>query len=135
VEVERLGEQYLLNRQQIVDTDRQRNAVREALTAVRKPRDGAPKTWMQTSSTGFLRYATPDAVQWLERGAVKARAGEHRGGVDVVHRRRASACVSMVPAAAAQSLCHCRPQLPSPLVCAHPHRGCAAGGAHEPAAA
>ncbi|WIA13874.1 hypothetical protein OEZ85_002446 [Tetradesmus obliquus] len=70
VEVERLGELFLINRQQMIDTDRLRNSTREALTALRK-QHSEPKAWLQTSSISFRHCSTQDAISSLEAEALR----------------------------------------------------------------
>lgn len=70
VDVERLGELFLMNREQMISTDRQRNSNREALTALRK-HHGASKVWMYQSSNSFERCSTPGAVDRLEAEAAR----------------------------------------------------------------
>lgn len=66
-EVERLGELFLTNRERMVATDRQRNDVRAALTALRKYHPET-KTWLQTSSTTFMRSTKEAAFALLQEG-------------------------------------------------------------------
>ena len=67
VEVERLGELFLINREQMVAVDKQRNSTREALTALRK-RHADGKIWIQESSNSFGRLHTEAAVSRLQAG-------------------------------------------------------------------
>lgn len=67
VDVERLGELFLINREQMIVTDKQRNSTREALTALRK-RQLDSKVWMGNSSNSFSRCSTDAAVSSLETG-------------------------------------------------------------------
>lgn len=68
VDVERLGELFLINREQMISLDRQRNSTREALTALRKHHN-EPKVWMQQSSNSFGRSSTEAATATLQAGA------------------------------------------------------------------
>ncbi|KAF8066166.1 hypothetical protein HT031_002488 [Scenedesmus sp. PABB004] len=72
-DVERLGELFLINREQMVATDRARNATREALTALRKAHR-EPKAWLKTSAVTFRRCTTPGAVAALEGEASRLEA-------------------------------------------------------------
>jgi hypothetical protein len=95
VEVERLGELFLTNREQQVATDRQRNAVREALTALRK-RHGERKAWVRSSSCSFQRCATADAAALLEQGVLCVEGGKclvpHAASAHTVLRAPANCC-------------------------------------------
>lgn len=70
VDVERLGELFLINREQMVVTDKQRNSTREALTALRK-RHLDSKVWISNSSNSFSRCSRDAAVSSLEAGELQ----------------------------------------------------------------
>lgn len=69
VDVERVGELFLINREQMVAVDKQRNSTREALTALRK-RHSDPKVWIQQSSNSFGRHSTAEAVSVMQAGGL-----------------------------------------------------------------
>lgn len=101
MEVEVLGERFLINREQMVATDRRRNATREALSALRKRHDER-KAWVVSSSISFRRYDTQEAVAALEQGAAAAAAA-------AAHARTKRQLTSMLPASHTAAVCmHCR---------------------------
>jgi hypothetical protein len=67
IEVERLGELFLINRDRMIATDKQRNSTREALAALRKLH-GEETAWIQDSSNSISRYGTIAAGAVLEAG-------------------------------------------------------------------
>lgn len=71
VEVEHLGELFLINRERQIAVDRQRNSTREALTALRKQCDGH-KVWMQKSTDSFARSSREAAVSQLQAGELES---------------------------------------------------------------
>jgi hypothetical protein len=71
VDAERLGELFLINRENMISNDKQRNSTREALTALRKRHEGA-KVWMKQSSNSFERCSTASAIARLEAGGCLA---------------------------------------------------------------
>lgn len=52
LEVERLGELFLINKEQLVEADKQRQANREAITALRRQHQGRGASTSRSDSTG-----------------------------------------------------------------------------------